>query len=322
MVPHDDRSEMDPGTGGGKGRERSERPFPEPGPGSARSPRRPRRKFSKAEKAALVHAWMASGESSNAFAKRHDIQGSQLFHWRVAMEGRAKPRKGRPPARLYTPEEKRAALEAFAEEDVPQTTFAKLWGITTRTLQGWLSRYRKDGPKGLEPRPRGRPLGSGKKVPAPEVQDAILTTKRRFPWFGARRIRDQLRRDEGLPVTAKTVSEVIATRAPELLIPAPVPKRTKQKSIRRFERARPNELWQSDITSFVLARHRQPVYLTVMLDDHSRFIVSYVLAMHQKAELVIEALRSGIAKYGKPKEVLTVHVRPPHGSGQTVTLPG
>ncbi len=26
MVPHDDRSEMDPGTGGGKGRERSERP--------------------------------------------------------------------------------------------------------------------------------------------------------------------------------------------------------------------------------------------------------------------------------------------------------
>jgi transposase InsO family protein len=75
--------------------------------------------------------------------------------------------------------------------------------------------------------------------------------------------------------------------------------------VRRFERARPGELWQSDITSFLLTRHRQRVYLTVFLDDHSRYIVSHSLRTRQTSDLVTETLLDGIARFGKPKEVLT-----------------
>ena len=60
-----------------------------------------------------------------------------------------------------------------------------------------------------------------------------------------------------------------------------------------------------DITSFVLTRHSQRVYLTVFLDDYSRYIVSWGLYLHQKQDIVIETLLSGIERFGKPKEVLS-----------------
>ncbi len=43
----------------------------------------------------------------------------------------------------------------------------------------------------------------------------------------------------------------------------------------------------------------------VFLDDHSRFIVSYGLAISATTELVRETLRQAITNYGAPKEVLT-----------------
>ena len=73
---------------------------------------------------------------------------------------------------------------------------------------------------------------------------------------------------------------------------------------RRFERGAPNQLWQSDIFTFLLRRHER-LYLTAFMDDHSRFLVSFVLAHHQKGSLVLEALERGVAGFGVPQEVLT-----------------
>ncbi len=41
------------------------------------------------------------------------------------------------------------------------------------------------------------------------------------------------------------------------------------------------------------------------LDDFSRYVVAWNLQTHQRSELVIEALQEGIARFGRPKEVLT-----------------
>ena len=65
------------------------------------------------------------------------------------------------------------------------------------------------------------------------------------------------------------------------------------------------QLWQSDITSFVLTRHSQRVYLTVYMDDHSRYIVAWSLQLRQKSDLVMDSLLMGIQRFGKPEEVLT-----------------
>src|SRR5262249_58049409 len=72
----------------------------------------------------------------------------------------------------------------------------------------------------------------------------------------------------------------------------------------RFERAEPNQLWQSDIFTFLLRRHER-LYVAAFMDDYSRYLVSFSIAHHQKSSLVMEALARGIADYGVPRELLT-----------------
>ncbi len=74
---------------------------------------------------------------------------------------------------------------------------------------------------------------------------------------------------------------------------------------RRFERAQPNQLWQTDLFTFVLKRQNRRVYLVAFLDDHSRFVVSYGRHASQLTALVLEVLEAGIASYGPPEEILT-----------------
>ncbi|MGH9361478.1 MAG: DDE-type integrase/transposase/recombinase, partial [Thermoanaerobaculia bacterium] len=117
-------------------------------------------------------------------------------------------------------------------------------------------------------------------------------------------VRDYLFRFVGLRVSK---SQVRSTLAAAGVAPTVVLRKRRRSAdvVRRFERARPGELWQSDITSFVLARHSQRTYLTVFLDDHSRYVPSWALRLRQTSELVTETLLDGIARFGKPKEVLT-----------------
>jgi transposase InsO family protein len=119
-----------------------------------------------------------------------------------------------------------------------------------------------------------------------------------------RRVRDFLKRFGGIQVSAGSVRNVLHEAG--LADPPPAGRAKRKASLpRRFERARPGELWQSDITSYVLRRHATRVYLTVFLDDFSRYVVSWQLATQQRGELVQEALLEGIARFGKPVEVLT-----------------
>jgi hypothetical protein len=78
-----------------------------------------------------------------------------------------------------------------------------------------------------------------------------------------------------------------------------------ERRIQSFERAQPNQLWQSDLFTFVLKRQNRRLYLVAFLDDHSRFLVSYGLHATQSSALVIEVLRAAISSYQAPEEVLT-----------------
>jgi hypothetical protein len=75
--------------------------------------------------------------------------------------------------------------------------------------------------------------------------------------------------------------------------------------VRSFERAAPNQLWQTDLFTFVLKRQNRRVYLVAFMDDHSRFLTGYGLHGSQSTALVIEVLRAAIAGYGVPAEILT-----------------
>src|SRR5436309_3579264 len=111
-----------------------------------------------------------------------------------------------------------------------------------------------------------------------------------------------LLRGPALPASPAAVARVLAEAGyTSEDNPAPGPH---EPPVRHFERARPNQLWQTDLFTFILKRQNRRVYLVGFMDDHSRFITSYGLHASQSSALVIEVLRAGIASYGLPEEIL------------------
>jgi transposase InsO family protein len=270
--------------------------------------------YTPEEKAQALRVFSASGSGMRAWCARQGLSTATLCAWRrayargglEALAPRPNPRnrRGASSQRHYSPEERRATIAAYQKSGMSQVAFCQLWGLSATSLGRWLRAYRAHGPKGLESPWGGRRRGA-KKKPVPEaVRREIVDTKRRFPGWGLRRIRDALARFGGLRVGTHKVREVVKEEGLETPRPKKKPRRAPPK-VRRFERSKPRELWQSDITSYVLTRHSQRVYLTVFLDDHSRYVVSWALALQQRGELVTECLLAGLARFGKPKEVLT-----------------
>jgi transposase InsO family protein len=175
---------------------------------------------------------------------------------------------------------------------------SRYFDIAAATVREWLLRYEARGAAGLKPKQHAGPPASPK---SEEITKAVAKAKEDQPAAGSRRIRDLLARFEGLGVSETEVRRVMH----ELGINSPPPRRTREPAPpRRFERARPMQMWQSDIFTFLLRKH-QRLYLVGFMDDHSRFMVSHVVAHHQKSGLVMEALERGIAEYGAPEELLT-----------------
>jgi transposase InsO family protein len=221
----------------------------------------------------------------------------------VAQRKKAK-RKKRKVRRRFNADEKRSTVEAYHQSGRSRVDFAALWGISPYTLARWLQIYEAEGPKGFEPKPRKRRGDGDPRRLSQGVRSEIQRTKKRFPTFGMRKVRDFLARFLGIRVSLGSVHRTLHDAG--MADPPVRPKRRRKKSLpRRFERAKPGELWQSDITSYVLRRHSTRVYLTVFLDDFSRYVVSWQLATQQRGTLVSDALLEGIARYGKPQEVLT-----------------
>jgi transposase InsO family protein len=122
------------------------------------------------------------------------------------------------------------------------------------------------------------------------------------PDFGVQRISDMLLRGPALSASPGAVSRVLHEAG---YITQSVPTVRHKPKWTAFERARPNELLQTDIFTFTLKRTNRRVHLVAFMDDHSRFITSFALHASASAAMVIEAFERGIASYRPPTKVLT-----------------
>ena len=121
------------------------------------------------------------------------------------------------------------------------------------------------------------------------------------PGYGCDRISALLLRGPALPVSPGAVARVLKEEGYEC---TEEETHAHPDKVREFERARPNQMWQTDLFTFLLKRQNRRVYLVAFLDDHSRFLVSYGLHASASTALVLEVLRAGIISYGPPEEVL------------------
>jgi transposase InsO family protein len=199
-----------------------------------------------------------------------------------------------------TAEQRLLLLDTWQRSGLPAGDFAALVGVSKHTLYAWKKRFDTAGPAGLLDQPRGGPKGSR----LPELtKRTILLLKQAHPEWGCQRISDLLVRGPALPASPQAVARVLHEAGYEL---EEVPIRPHpERRVQSFERARPNQLWQTDLFTFVLKRQNRRVYLIAFLDDHSRFLVSYGLHASQSTALALEVLRAGLTSYGTPEEILT-----------------
>ena len=202
-------------------------------------------------------------------------------------------------AKVIPAEQKLLLLDTWKRSGLPAGDFGAMVGVSAYTLYGWKKRFDEEGPAGLLNRPRGGPKGSRL---SELTKRAILMMKEANPDWGCERISAMLLRGPALPASPGAVARVLHDANYQV---KEEPTEPHPDRVRRFERAKPNELWQTDFFTFILKRQNQRVHLVAFLDDHSRFMVSYGLYASPSTALTLETLRAGIASYGTPKEILT-----------------
>jgi transposase InsO family protein len=222
---------------------------------------------------------------------------------RLKLMGRSKGRrlvkKDTAPPPALTAQQRLLLLDTWQRSGLPAADFAALVGVSKHTLYVWKKKFDTQGPAGLLDQPKGGPRGSR----LPDLtKRTILMLKQANPEWGCQRISDMLVRGPALPASASAVAQVLHEAGYQM---EEVTTRPHSDKVRFFERAKPNQLWQTDLFTFVLKRQNRRVFLVAFMDDHSRFMVSYGLHASQSSALVLEVLRSGITSYGSPEEILT-----------------
>jgi transposase InsO family protein len=207
-------------------------------------------------------------------------------------------KKEKRPQMPLSPQQKVLLLDTWQRSGLPARDFAALVNISRHTLYAWKRRFEQDGPAGLEEKAKG---SHGSRL-SDITKRSILMLKQAHPDWGCQRISDILARGPALAASATSVGRVLREAGYEVV---EEPTRRHPDRVRSFERAFPNQLWQTDLFSFVLKRQNRRLYLVAFMDDHSRFITGYGLHASQSSALVLEVLRAALASYSSPAEILT-----------------
>lgn len=243
---------------------------------------------------------------ARAAADREASSEPPLTVARLVAGGGGRPRVARTvkaeeagPREALKAEQRLLILDTWKRSGLAATEFSALVGVSAHTLYEWKRRFEARGPAGLCGKQGARARGS--QVAGP-VRRAILMMKDAHPDWGQERLSDMLNRAEGFAVSAGAIQRVLVEEGYVVELAA---QPRNEPEVRRFPDAKPNQLWQTDLFTFMLKRENRRVHLVAFMDDCSRFIVGYGLHASASGALVREVLLAAIANYGAPKEVLT-----------------
>ena len=200
--------------------------------------------------------------------------------------------------RRFSVAEKEAILVEAAAEGV--SAAAKKFRTSRWSIYEW--RRRQAGAATVQEAERrlvarsSRPKHNAQKL-SEERHHLIAEAWKQNQALGPRQVRNHLRRTQGLRVGTSTVRRVMQEHG---YVP---PKITvERKSVRRYEAVRPNQQVHLDFLHFFV--HKAKLYLLLIEDDYSRFLVGWALCEGERAQSVIEAVDEAIARHGKPEQMV------------------
>jgi transposase InsO family protein len=177
---------------------------------------------------------------------------------------------------------------------------ADRYGVSRQTIHGWLRRWKIGGLDTLADRSH-RPRRCPHQMPA-DLEAHLCELRRRHPQWGQRRLAHELARDGVDPPPGLT--SIYRALVRNGLI-QPKARRRAKASYRRWERARPMELWQLDVMGGIWLTDGRELKAVTGIDDHSRFCVMAGLIERANARSVCQVFTQALARYGTPEELLT-----------------
>jgi len=124
------------------------------------------------------------------------------------------------------------------------------------------------------------------------------------PSWGSRSMRNFLKR-RGFKVNRKRVQRLMRIMGLEAIYPKPKTSRPHPGHkvypylLRNLKIDRPNQVWAADITYIPMARGF--MYLAVVMDWHSRKVLSWRLSNTLEADFCTEALEEALLRHGRPE---------------------
>jgi putative transposase len=137
-----------------------------------------------------------------------------------------------------------------------------------------------------------------------EIMKAIDRIHTKYPFYGFRRIRNELR-NEQFYVGKKLIIRLMKLMAIDVIYPrqntsAPNPNhKIYPYLLRGLKIERCNQVWEMDIT-YIAMKHGF-MYLAAIIDVHSRFVLKWDISNTMEASWCKEIAAKAIAKYGAPE---------------------
>jgi putative transposase len=195
----------------------------------------------------------------------------------------------------FSQQQKLAILRSAAQMGIKEA--AKVAEVHYTSVYEWKRQLEALGEEGFLAYQSSIP-GRGIKEISAKQEEGIVTTWNRNRGFGPGQVRNQLRR-QGLTVSIGTVRKVMEANGYK----ARRKRGCEKGQGNRFEARRPLELVQMDILEFFI--NKLKVYLLILLDDFSRFIVGHHLLTQTSIDEVIGLVQESMDRYGKMEEMLT-----------------
>ena len=183
------------------------------------------------------------------------------------------------------------------------TDLAREYGVSRKTIYKFKSRVEQEGALGLNDRSR-RPERLAKALD-PAVERAVLQVKKKYPTWGARKIRAVLpRRYPGLHVpAASTVHEMLKRNG--AVVPRKKRHKTRLSDDGLTKPTAPNHVWAADFKGQFRTGDGRYCYPLTATDLHSRFLLLCEALPSTEEDAALAAFTRLFLQHGLPEVVRT-----------------
>lgn len=191
----------------------------------------------------------------------------------------------------YTPEEKMEIIHQVEHSSLSVKQTLEKLQVPRSTFYVWYQRYQELGPEGLQPKTARKNNQFWNRIPD-QVRQQVVDLALEYPEESPRQIAYRFMAEKQYFVSESSVYRILKDFD---LIQSPAFEVITAKEKFENPTKRVNEMWQTDFTQFLVLDWGW-YYLSTVMDDYSRYVISYTLSRTMKAEDAESTLKLALSK--------------------------